>query len=210
MKKVILAFSFSVLASVFTVAQSTDDYKKVEVFAGYSNGQVDTATDFQDRESFNGINVSGVYNLNRYFGVKGDVSATYNSNRFSGELDFAGTPGLVSVKNSNSLYNFLGGVQLKDNARSGRFKPFVHALVGGAHVRTKISDFTCSPPTLCTAAILPDQTFSDTGFAGAFGGGLDIRISNKIQIRAFQVDYNPVRIDGTTQNNVRFGAGIVF
>lgn len=210
MKKVILAFSFSALASVFAVAQSTDDYKKVEVFAGYSNGQVDTGTDFQDRESFNGFNVSGVYNLNRYFGVKGDLSGTYNSNRFSGEIDFAGTPGLINVKNTNSLYNFLGGVQLKDNARSGRFKPFVHALVGGAHIRTKISDITCTPPTLCTGVPFPDQTFSDTGFAGAFGGGIDIRLNDKVQIRAIQLDYNPVRIDGSTQNNVRIGAGIVF
>lgn len=218
MKKLILAFSFSVLASVFTVAQSTDDYKKVEVFAGYSNGQVDTGFDsgstagdfFRDRQNFNGFNVSGVYNVTRYFGIKGDFSATFNTERFNGSADVGGTPANISVKNSNSLYNFLGGVQIKDNARSGRFKPFAHALVGGAHARTKISDYTCTPSTVCPAVVIPDSSFGDTGFAGAFGGGLDIRINNKVQIRAFQVDYNPVRIDGSTQNNVRFGAGIVF
>lgn len=199
-------------------AQSSDDFKKVEVFAGYSNGQVDTGLDsgssavdfFRDRENFNGFNVSGVYNLTRYFGVKGDVSGTYNSKRFNGTADVGGTPVNISVKNSSSFYNFLGGVQVKDNAKSGRFKPFAHALVGAGHARTKVSDYVCSPSTVCPAVFIPDSKFSETGLAGAFGGGLDIRLNNKIQIRAFQVDYNPVRVNGQTQSNVRFGAGIVF
>jgi hypothetical protein len=99
---------------------------------------------------------------------------------------------------------------VKDNSNSGRFKPFGHALVGAGHVRAKVSDFTCTPGNLCAAVVPPDQTFSDTGFAGAFGGGLDIRVNNRFQIRAFQVDYNPVWVDGSTSHNVRFGAGIVF
>lgn len=218
MKNFILALSIFVLSSTFAAAQSSDDFKKVEVFAGYSNGQVDTGLDsgssavdfFRDRESFNGVNVSGVYNLTRYFGIKGDVSATFNSKRFTGTADSGGTPFTVSVKNSSSLYNFLGGVQIKDNAKSGRFKPFAHALVGAAHARTKVSDYSCSPSTVCAAVVIPDSTFSETGLAGAFGGGLDIRLNNKIQIRAFQVDYNPVRVNGQTESNVRFGAGIVF
>lgn len=199
-------------------AQSSDDFKKVEVFAGYSNGQVDTGLDsgssavdfFRDRENFNGFNVSGVYNFTRYFGVKGDVSGTYNSKRFNGTADVGGTLVNISVKNSSSFYNFLGGVQVKDNAKSGRFKPFAHALIGAGHARTKVSDYACSPSTVCPAVFIPDSEFSETGLAGAFGGGLDIRLNNKIQIRAFQVDYNPVRVNGQTQSNVRFGAGIVF
>jgi hypothetical protein len=50
---------------------------------------------------------------------------------------------------------------------------------------------------------------SETGFAGAFGGGLDIRASERIDIRAFQFDYNPTRLDGSTQHNFRVGVGIV-
>ena len=216
MKKVILAFSFSIIASVIAPAQAADDYKKGEVFVGYSNGQVDTGADsgdsavdfFRERENFHGVNVSGVYNLNRYFGVKGDVSATYNNSRFNVTDNTGGVFNTVSIDTDNSLYNFLGGVQGKDNSNSGRFKPFAHALVGGAHVRTKISDIECS----ASPCIIPDlgDAFSDTGFAGAFGGGIDIRLGNRFQIRAIQVDYNPIRVSGETSHNLRIGAGIVF
>ncbi|NOT47336.1 MAG: outer membrane beta-barrel protein, partial [Acidobacteria bacterium] len=176
MNKFILALSIVTLTSVFSLAQTADEFKKVEFFAGYSNGQVDSVTTLQgERENFNGFNVAGVYNVNRYFGVRGDFSATFNSNRFTAEIDVGGTPGTFSVKNSNSLYNFLGGVQVKDNSKSGRFKPFAHALVGGAHLRTKVSDITCSPATACGLTTFPDDTISDTGFAGAFGGGIDAR-----------------------------------
>ena len=217
MKKFILALSLTALTAVISFAQS-DDYKKGEGYVGYSNGQVDTGFDsgsdidafFDDRRTSHGVNVSGVYNLNRYFGIKGDVSATYASRRGSSSFSSGGTTFTVSAKTKNSLYNFLGGVQLKDNSREGRFKPFAHALAGVAHARTNIDDFTCAPENLCAAIIIPPDSFSHTGFGAAVGGGLDIRLTNRIQLRAFQVDYNPVRIDGTTQHNARFGAGIVF
>ena len=215
-KKAIIALSIAAVSAASAVAQAqpVDDYKKVEFFAGYSNGQVDTGVDsgnsavdfFRDRENFNGVNVSGVYNVSRYFGIKGDVSATYNNNSFNEEVAGA----RVSFKNNNSLYNFLGGVQVKDNSKEGVFKPFGHVLVGAAHARSKFKDYTCTPTTgVCPTVIVPDETFSDTGFAAAVGGGLDLRVSNRFQIRAIQVDWNPVRIDGT-QNNLRLGAGIVF
>jgi opacity protein-like surface antigen len=215
-KKAIIALSIAAVSAASAVAQAqpVDDYKKVEFFAGYSNGQVDTGVDsgnsavdfFRDRENFNGVNVSGVYNFSRYLGVKGDVSATFNNNTFSGETGGA----VVSFKNNNSLYNFLGGIQVKDNANEGVFKPFGHVLVGVAHARAKFKDYTCTPTTgVCPTVIAPDSTFSDTGFAAAVGGGIDFRVNNRFQIRAIQIDWNPVRSQGT-QNNLRLGAGIVF
>src|SRR4029078_1976006 len=144
MKKFLMAFGLSLLSTTVFYAQATTDIKKGEVFVGYSNGQIDTGVDsgssindfFRDRENFNGFEVSGVYNLSRYFGVKGDFSAHFNSTRFN--ESFPGTtPVTVNVKNSNSLYNFLGGVQVKDNSNSGTWKPFAHALVGAAHARSE-------------------------------------------------------------------------
>ena len=216
MKKFILALSLTAIAAAVSFGQ--DDHKKAEVYVGYSNGQVDTGFDsgddlgdfLEDRRTFHGVNVSGVYNLTRYFGVKADVSATYNGTRDTFDFSSGGTQFTVSAKTNNSLYNFLGGVQVKDNSRSGRFKPFAHALVGAAHARTRVSDFTCAPQNLCATVVIPPESFSDTGFAGAFGGGLDIRLNDRFQVRAFQVDYNPTRIEGFTQHNARIGAGIVF
>lgn len=217
MKKFILALSITALTAAMSFAQA-DDYKKTEGYIGYSNSQVDTGIDtddelsefFEDRETLHGVNVSGVYNLNRYFGLKGDFSAGFNSRRDSVNFSAGGTSYNISAKTNNSLYNFVGGVQLKDNSREGRFKPFAHAMVGAAHARTKISDFQCAPSNLCAAVVIPPDSFSDTGVSGIIGGGLDIRVGDRFQIRAFQVDYNPTRVEGFTQHNARFGAGIVF
>jgi hypothetical protein len=51
---------------------------------------------------------------------------------------------------------------------------------------------------------------NETGFGGAFGGGLDIKINDRIDFRAIQVDYNPVYTNRSFDNNVRIGVGIVF
>jgi len=222
MNKLILALCLTIITSVFAVAQDpTDGYKKGEFFIGYSNGQIDTGLgdiddeefgiDIDERETFHGFNTSGVYNVSRYFGVKADVSGVYNDRDFSFTVPTTavggGTgTGTVSFESKNSLYNFLGGVQIKDNSRSGRFKPFAHALVGAAHARTKISNVVCPIGVDCSFIV----SGSETGWAGAFGGGIDVRLNNSVQLRAIQVDYNPVWLDGARQNNIRLGVGLVF
>jgi hypothetical protein len=218
MKNLILAVSLTALSSLAVFSQTTTtDYKKGEFYVGYSNGQVDTGLDtgnsvgsfFRDRANFNGVDASGVYNVSRYFGVKGDFSATYNSTRFSDSFvdPVTNTPFTASFKTTNSLYNVVGGVQVKDNSREGRFKPFGHAMVGLGHMRTKVSDVQCTPTLNCPVI---NESFSDNGFSGIFGGGLDFRVNDHFQIRAIQVDYNPIWANGDVNNNLRLGAGIVF
>jgi len=204
----------------FGLAQTTNtsDYKKSEFFVGYSNNQVDTGLNsdtgnnfddfFNERESFHGVNVTGTYNVTRYVGITGDVSATYNNKDFTvtGVPTGTTTTGTVSFKTNNSLYNFLGGVQVKDNSSGARFKPFAYALVGAGHGRTKIKDLSCPTGADCTDLV----SESETGLAGAFGGGLDIKINDKIDFRAIKVDYNPIKFDSGTSHNVRIGVGLVF
>ena len=184
------------------MAQSTDDYKKFEIFGGYSHNRVDTGIGEDDpslrdiiheRESFHGFNVSVTGNLSRYFGLKGDFSGHFMSRTIPfGTID-------------SSLFNFLGGVQFKDNSSESTFKPFAHALVGAAHGRNRVTTGACGP--LC----LPFRsTETETGFGGAFGGGIDFRASNRVDIRAIQLDYNPTRLFDRTQHNFRIGIGLVF
>ena len=218
-KRLFTTLSIAAMSVVAAAAQTTavDDFKKAEFFVGYSNGQVDTGLDtgnsasdfFRDRANFNGFNVSGVYNVSRYVGIKGDVSGTYNKTRFSDSFfdPATATTYNVSFDTNNSLYNAVGGVQLKDNSREGRLKPFGHAMVGLGHVRTKVSNVTCTPANLCP---IVNESYSDNGLSGVIGGGLDFRVNSTIQIRAIQVDYNPLRIAGETTHNLRIGAGIVF
>jgi hypothetical protein len=209
----------TLLCASFGLAQNTtSDYKKSEFFVGYSNNQVDTGLNsdsgnefqnfFNDRESFHGVNVSGTYNVSRYVGITGDVSATFKNKEFNFTVPTGTTTtGTVRFKTNNSLYNFLGGVQVKDNSSSARLKPFGYALVGAGHARTKFKDVSCSTGVDCTFF---NETDSETGLAGAFGGGLDIKINDKIDFRAITVVSTPKKLSDGVNHNVRIGVGIVF
>ncbi|HEX8370359.1 MAG TPA: outer membrane beta-barrel protein [Pyrinomonadaceae bacterium] len=213
MNKLILAFCLTIISSVCAFAQTTD-YKKSEFFVGYSNGQVDTGANsgngvgdfFDDRLSFHGFNASGVVNVNRYVGIKGDVSGTYKNNDFTIPVTTGTTTNNVTFRTSSSLYNFLGGVQVKDNASTSRLKPFGYALVGAGHGRVKVRNLSCPTGVDCSDFIGD----SETGLAGAFGGGLDVRVNDNIDFRVVKVDYNPIKFDSGTQHNVRIGIGVVF
>lgn len=206
-----------IAAVSFAMAQSSTDYKKSEFFVGYSNGQIDNGNSssnsissfFANRANFNGFETSGVYNVSRYIGIKGDLSGTYRKDAVSTTFTSGGTPTTLSASRSSSLYNLLGGVQVKDNASDGRFKPFAHALVGLGHARSTLSNVTCTPTAVCTTNNYTNQTLSDNGFAAVIGGGLDVKLNNKFDVRVIQIDYNPIRFGGQTDNNVRFGVGLV-
>lgn len=219
MNKLFLAFCLTLMTSIFAFAQSSSDYKKGEFYVGYSNQQVDTGANsntgngardfFNDRIGFHGFEVSGVANISRYVGLKGDFSGAYRSVNFNFPTGTGTTANTVALRTNNSLYNVLGGVQFKDNSSDARVKPFAHVLAGVGHTRTKVTNIACSNSAVTNCSSLAGD-FSDTGLAGAFGGGLDVKLSNKVDLRAIQVDYNPIRFNGQTDHNARFGIGLVF
>lgn len=216
MNRTITAFAFVVITSICSSAQ-TDEVKQAEVFAGYSFGRA--GADFgsggaavpvyRKRVSQHGFNGSAVVNISRYFGLKGDVSGTYKNSRFSFDVPSGvqSNPTVtVALDAKTSLYNFLGGMQVKDNSTSKRVKPFAHAMIGAAYKSNKISGggFACVGIIPCPAST------TETGFAGALGGGLDVRLGKGVALRVFQVDYNPIKFDAGTDHNFRFSTGLVF
>lgn len=204
----------TIVLACASIAAAQSDYKKFEFFGGYSHNRIDTGIGdddaelqdiFDEREGFHGFETSVTGNFSRYLGVKFDFSGHFKNRRFP----IAATPNADAVEVDSRVFNFLGGVQIKDNATESTFKPFAHALVGAAHARNRVN-FTegfCIAifPSPCPA----DFTDSETGFAGAFGGGIDIRVNNRVDIRAVQIDYNPTRLFDSTQHNFRIGVGIV-
>jgi opacity protein-like surface antigen len=203
----------TIIIACASIAAAQSDYKKFEFFGGYSHNRVDTGFGdedpdlddiFDEREGFHGFEVSATGNFTRYLGIKGDFSGHFKSREFP-------IPGFsgASVDVETRLYNFLGGVQIKDNSNEGTFKPFAHALIGVAQGRANLdfNDVACIAivPSPCS-----NTTQSETGFAAAFGGGIDIKASDRISIRAIQIDYNPTRLFDSTQHNFRIGVGIVF
>jgi len=87
-------------------------------------------------------------------------------------------------------YDLLAGPRY--NWRPNGVTPFVHALFGISHVR---ADFD-------------DRTRSDTAFAMAFGGGLDVHAGEHVDVRVVQVDYLPTFFNGRRQDNLRASAGV--
>lgn len=188
----------------------SDDYKKGEIFVGYSfsdsrlrlynrDSRLQNVArldrTFSLRDKFKrGFTASGVYNFSRFAGVKADFS--YHSNSRTGKV------GTRNFAVKERLTNYLIGVQVKDNANSGtRFRPFAHGLIGFSQSRAKLQD--CSGfGTPCPTSL--NQTRYGLTYGG--GAGLDIKVNEKVTIRAIQVDY----LRGKVADGFRISTGIVF
>jgi opacity protein-like surface antigen len=215
LKKIIFSAVLA-LTAASAIAAQTNDYAKTEFYVGYSNSQIDINSSgdnsFQSilagRRSYNGFEGAAVYNVNRYFGVKADFSGTYKNRRESAQAVIGQNAGAtITFDSKQSFYNVLGGIQVKDNAAKTKIKPFAHVLVGVGNQRFKAENLACTGTGGCPRFT---TDLSRTGFSAAIGGGLDIKLTNKIDLRAIQIDYNPLVLDGNTQHNIRIGVGLVF
>ncbi len=131
-----------IIIACASIAVAQNDYKRWEIFGGYSHNQADTGLDAvfdpntgnfsTEREGFNGFSASVTRNFSRYFGLKGDLSRHYKSRTFPFESIAKG------VKINSTLYNFLTGSQIKDNSTESTFKPFAHALAGVVYSRNRV------------------------------------------------------------------------
>ncbi len=208
MRKLLMAAFIIACTAPFTFAQTTSDYNKVDVGVLFSHNRVDTGFDdpsqnfITEREGFNGVNAFVKGNVSRYVGLVGDYSFHRKS--------FSESAGATSLGVDVDLHTLMGGVELKDNSTETKVKPFARGLVGFQHARAKadISDAGCIQ--VIGAPCPDDFNESETGFSAAIGGGIDFRVSPRVDIRAIQFDYNPTRLGGETQHNFRIGIGVVF
>ncbi len=193
MMKSLLLVSLIFIASALTFAQNqSPEYDKVEVFAGYSNAA--EITEYDDDGRFeHGFNAAAVFNFHRYFGFKFDVSGTYKK---VSEDPFNST--------RHSFHSVTAGVQIKNNKRSARVKPFAHFLMGYARHSDRVRG-ACIPGSLC-----PPLDFDFNGMSAIVGGGLDIRVNRRIDIRVVQFDLNAIGDEDYVYGRTRFSTGIVF
>lgn len=184
---------------------TTSSASRGEVYVGYSGtvAPVSSGAGFagSERRVHHGAQTSVTFNVSRFVGIKGDFSVGY-SDRKEG---FGVIGRITTATRRTMIYNVLGGVQIKDNESDAIVQPFGHALVGVGIYRQHFRDCLVnkSPHTSCGRAV------KDVGLAGAFGGGLDFRVTSRAGIRLVS-DYNPMRIEGETIHNYRFGVGMVF
>jgi opacity protein-like surface antigen len=216
--RLVLCTAFLMMFGEFVLAQNVPkhEYPKVEIFVGYSAlGEINSrGISFGANRSVGanysaepGVEISVIRNFSRHFGVKGDFSAHLKNETGRGPISSCVNAACTTVTQDFQLktrvYNFLAGPELK--ARNGtRFTPFAHVLGGVAQTRAR---FTTPGPTL---NILLKK--SDTSFAMALGGGLDIRATQRVSFRA-QMDYNPVFVHDSTSGTrdlVRISLGVLF
>jgi len=126
------------------------------------------------------------YNLNRTFGVVADLGGYRNSS---------------DVNFNPTTFTYLFGPRV--NFRMSRITPYAQALFGGARVSTSLTD----PVT--------GNSFAENGFAMAYGGGVDVKLTDHVYIKPFQLDYLMTQTPNIwspygNQNGMRFSAGVVF
>jgi opacity protein-like surface antigen len=133
--------------------------------------------------NFHGWNASVTGNITKRFGIVADFSGHYGS-----EVD---GPLLIH----EDAHSFLFGPRFA--FRGKRLTPFVYALFGATRFHE--------------SAIISGQKLSDsdTGFSSALGGGLDVKVNDRVAIRAFQLDYFRPNFFGEAHNRGRLAVGVV-
>ena len=208
MRKLFLLFAIILVCAPAGFAQS--GYSDWEFFVGYAheranngadrldargriinpNGSTQRADFVSKRIPYNGVTAEVVANVHHNIGLVTNFSATFANTTFVDAL----TGRQFNARLSR--YTLLFGPRFNWR-NSSPFIPFAHALFGVNRYQAKFrnNDFTC-----------PDT--SDTAFAMALGGGLDIQATKHVDIRAIQVDYLPVFRNGHREDGLRFSAGV--
>jgi len=133
--------------------------------------------------NFHGWNSSVTGNVNEWFGVTADFSGYYGG---ASEPNF---------EEQQSVHTYMVGP--KFSLRRKRVTPFAYALFGGARIHSRATEF--GQLSIAT----------DTGSSIALGGGLDVRVNDRIAIRAFQIDYLRVNLFNEVNNRGRLSFGVV-
>ncbi len=140
-----------------------------------------------------GIDLFGGYTYERLDSSPGrnlsgvEITAQYKLRDWLGvAADLDGHFGLPSELDARTLH-FMVGPQISFPAR---ISPFFHVLAGIGHAST--------------------NGISDTSYAAAIGGGIDMHIAPLISWRIIQVDDVITHNFGNIQHNARVSTGIVF
>jgi hypothetical protein len=212
----VFLLALTVFLSTLTSAQ---DFPKAEAFGGYSYLHVDTQgvsgssltnqcniafggacpVTFQIHPGFNGWSIALQANLNRWFGVKAQIAGQHG-NIITIKVNSTLPIPAISIPKQH-VYDFLFGPVVSH--RSEKYTAFVHGLVGAQHVGISENIAVGGIGGFSAAT-------SETDFAFALGGGLDLRASHHFAIRVAQFDYELVNTSGKHQNDFRYSGGIVF
>lgn len=220
MRKLLFAGILILAMSGLALAQ---DFPKYEVFGGYSYLRSDMGNTTSWLGSYansdasvsatngHGFEASFTYNLNKWFGIKGDFSTHFSTMNLDSSDSYAYSyPDNYSNYDYSRTYEQMGSAEMRQYTylfgpefslrKYEKFRPFAHFLVGfqtvDVHSLNVKSEWMWEQQYPDGSNYYSDrETYSTTGtvkgtsFAMTFGGGLDIKLSKSISLRVPQVDY---------------------
>jgi outer membrane immunogenic protein len=180
---IVLLLGFTVMAGRPALAQNGS---RVDVGVEYNYVRSNLPAGGCGCFALNGGNAWAAFNFSRSLGVVGEIASQDASN--------------ISGSGANlTLTSFLAGPRYRRTV-ARHFAPFVQGLLGGAHAGGSLAPGSSGLPGSANA------------FAVIAGGGLDIGLTRRIALRAFEADYYLTRFDNGTndhQNNLRIAAGVI-
>ena len=183
-------------AFVHAQVQKTPD---IEVFGGLSYLNV---AGYYERQHFFNAATGVTVNLNRHFGLFGDVSLpVVGPTERSSLIDFPlgiPTPVFTSRETTKTTTALFGP---RFFLRREKMTLFAHGLAGVIRTSSK-SEYTFGSQT----GLAPSSSFvyHTNTFAYGFGGGMDLNVNRRFAIRLVQADY--LRVTG---NQLRLQSGVV-
>lgn len=240
------------LLAIAAKAQEAPITPKAEVFGTYSFFRLGSDDNFRARNLNKGFAASGVYNVNEWLGLMGDIGGHW------GGFPLTIADQTVNVK--VSMHTLVGGPRFTYR-RYKKVTPYANILVGGAQLYrgyrpppspapapaptapapTSPAPSPAAPTPTAPAPAAPSPTApspaapvsgganvpyivtpqgtieynkkTDLVFAWAVGGGLDVKLSDRIEYRPFEAEYMMTRADGLSGrgvNNLRLSTGIGF
>jgi hypothetical protein len=211
------------LLCLYAATLAAQDFPKNEFQTLYLHGQLDGLLTQQDpaligkfkaRRPHHGFAFAYVRNTSPISGLKFEVSWMRDENtvRFGpSQTPFFDRAATTFTYRQSPLW-ILVGPQFKRNRTDATIKPFFHMLGGPALYRTSLpSGGAADCATALGVPTCPTRFNSDRWtFSAVIGGGIDIRLTDHVDLRLAQIDYSPISRFGKTAHNVRFGVGFIF
>jgi len=201
-----------VLAFTAAVATPAAFAQKFEVYGDYSYMQFNpTITGLQSR-AYNGGGGGAQLNMGRFLGIKGDFQS-YGSTEWTVDVKSPiptnnGVIPIGTYTTKANMFTYLFGPEV--HVQSRKVRVFGEVLFGGTN--------TSGYANLYNQAIVGGNASYNPNqhpFAMAFGGGIDVNVSDSVAIRLGEFDWILTRYTNpwtstNNQNSFRYLGGIVF
>jgi opacity protein-like surface antigen len=208
MRKLAIAVLFPLFAVAAMAQTEVGPTPKAEAYANYSFARLGAANGLDNANLNWGWDTAVAGNVNSWMGLMADFAGHYGKQPILGTGVDAGT----------NIHSFLFGPRFAYRHYE-KATPFFQTLFGVARVHQDAGEFllNAGPGGVTVPGALPrggsDIATLDTTdwpFAMKVGGGVDVKLTDKVYFRPFEVNYLMTRPHATNVNNLELSTGLAF